>query len=247
MTVSSEKDRKALEKIGKIVSDAREEMIKGIKPGITTKELDEIGESVLSEYGAKSAPKSAYNFPGFTCISVNDQAAHGIPGPLVLKLGDIVNVDVSAELDGYFADTGATVVLDREDVLKNKLCNCSQSALMKSISRARAGCKLNLIGKTIYEEAKANGFTVIKNLGGHGIGRKLHEDPSHILNYSNKWDTRLMKSGLVIAVETFISTKAEYVSEAKDGWTLRTPDHSLVAQFEHTIIVTDGEPIIITA
>lgn len=247
MTISSEKDRKALEKIGKIVSDAREEMIKGIKPGITTKELDEIGESVLSEYGARSAPKSEYNFPGFTCISVNDQAAHGIPGPLVLKFGDIVNVDVSAELDGYFADTGATVVLDGDDILKNKLCSCSLSALMKSISRARAGCKLNLIGKTIHEEAKANGFTVIKNLGGHGIGRRLHEDPSHILNYFNKWDTRLMRSGLVLAVETFISTKAEFVTEAKDGWTLKTPDRSLVAQFEHTIIITDGEPVILTA
>ncbi|QOX64868.1 type I methionyl aminopeptidase [Anoxybacterium hadale] len=247
MTVSSEKERKALEKIGKIVSIAREEMIKAVKPGITTKELDEIGGAVLSEFGATSAPKSEYNFPGITCISVNDQAAHGIPGPLMLKFGDMVNVDVSAELDGYFADTGATVVLDRDAALKNKLCDCSKAALMKSISRARAGCRLNLIGKTIYEEAQNNGFTVIKNLGGHGIGRRLHEDPAHILNYYSKWDARLMRSGLVLAVETFLSTKAEYVTEAKDGWTLKTPDGSLVAQFEHTIIVTDGEPIILTA
>ncbi|MBR0599435.1 type I methionyl aminopeptidase [Sinanaerobacter chloroacetimidivorans] len=246
MTIRSEKDLKSLEKIGKIVSIARDEMIKAVRPDITTKELDRIGEFVLSSYGAKSAPKYEYDFPGHTCISVNNQAAHGIPGLRRLKAGDVVNIDVSAALDGYFADTGATIALNVCQE-KQKLCDCSQMALAKGIDKARAGSKINQIGKAIYQEAKDNGFTVIKNLAGHGIGKRLHEEPSHILNYYDKRDNRILHRGLVLAVETFLSTGAEYVIEGRDGWTLRTPDRSLVAQFEHTIIVTENEPIIVTA
>lgn len=247
MSIDSEKDFKKLEKIGKIVSAAREEMLKYARPGISTKELDVIGQKVLSSYGARSAPMYEYNFPGFTCISINEEAAHGIPGARILKHGDVVNVDVSAELDGYFADTGATIVLDSTDTRKNMLCECSKNALLKAIAKARAGTKINQIGKAIYKEAKGNGFTVIKNLAGHGIGRRLHEEPSHILNYFDRWDNQILSSGLVLAIETFVSTGAEYVIQDKDGWTLKTPDKSFVAQFEHTIIVMDNQPIILTA
>jgi len=198
-------------------------------------------------FGARSAPKYEYNFPGYTCISVNDEVAHGIPGKRILKQGDIVNIDVSAELDGYFADTGASIVLDNLDKLKNSLCECSNKALLNGISKARTGAKINQIGKTIFNQAKSNGFTVIRNLTGHGIGRKLHEKPSHILNYFDIWDNQVLNTGLVLAMETFISTGAEYVVEDIDGWTLKTPDKSIVAQFEHTIIVMENEPIILTA
>lgn len=247
MSIDSEEDLKALEQIGRIVSIAREEMIKNIKPGITTKELDAIGQHVLASFGAKSAPKCEYNFPGFTCISVNDEAAHGIPGRRVLMPGDNINIDVSAELNGYFADTGATVILMEPNSAKNKLCDCAKSALFKGIAHARAGEKLNRIGKAIEQEAKRNGFTVIRNLAGHGIGRKLHEKPSHILNYYDPADKRKLRSGLVLAIESFVSTGAKFVTTDRDGWTLRTPDGSIVAQFEHTVVVTEKEPIILTA
>lgn len=247
MSIDSEKDLIALQKIGKIVSMARDEMIKAVKPGISTKELDMIGEKVLSSCGAKSAPKFEYNFPGYTCISVNNEAAHGIPGPRILSSNDIVNIDVSAELDGYFADTGATVVLDNSNLLKRSLCDCSKAALSKGIGKARAGIRINQIGKAIYNQAKDNGFTVIRNLTGHGIGRRLHEEPAHILNYYDVRDNQILRAGLVLAIETFISTGAEYVIEDRNGWTLKTPDRSMVAQFEHTVIVTENEPIIITA
>ncbi|MCG8483371.1 MAG: type I methionyl aminopeptidase [Clostridia bacterium] len=247
MSIDSEKDLIALKRIGKIVSLAREEMKKAVKPGITTAELDDIGEKVLSKYGARSAPKCECNFPKATCISLNDVAAHGIPGSLVIKEGDTVNIDVSAELDGYFGDTGATVPVGKVSAIKKSLIECSRTALKKAIEKATAGSRINQIGRTINNEARKYGFTVIKNLAGHGIGRRLHEEPNDILNYCDKLDRRILNNGIVLAIETFISTGAEYAFQEKDGWTLKTPDGSFVAQFEHTIVVTRNEPIILTA
>lgn len=246
MTVVSKQELEALRKIGSIVAQAREEMIKAVKTGITTKELDLIGERVLSSYGARSAPMCEYNFPGVTCISINDEAAHGIPGTRVIEAGDLVNIDVSAELGGYFADTGATVVTEPVSRVKKELCECSLSALYSAIRKARAGARMNQIGRAIYNEARGRGFTVIKDLTGHGIGRKLHEEPDYILNFFDIRDSHILKKGSVLAIETFISTGAEYIIEDANGWTYKTPDHSIVAQFEHTVVVTDEEPIILT-
>lgn len=247
MSIDSEKDLIALQRIGKIVALAREEMIRCIKPGITTAELDAIGERVLAAYGAAPAPRKEYNFPGATCISINDVVAHGIPGATMIRQGDLINVDVSAELDGYYADTGATVIAEEPTAILKNLCDCSKTALLKGIEQAKAGAKINQIGRAIHNEARSKAFTVIKNLSGHGIGRKLHESPNHIPNYYDKHDKRLLTAGLVLAIETFVSTGAEYVVEEEDGWTLRTPDKSFVAQYEHTVVVTKEKPIILTA
>jgi methionyl aminopeptidase len=246
MSIDSEKDLLALKKIGRIVALAREKMTKAVKPGMTTKELDIIGEKILSQYGAQSAPKYEYGFPGSTCISINDEVAHGIPGPRVIHEGDLINIDVSAELDGYFADTGTTIIVNPSTTLKQNLCNCSMKALYKGIEKAKAGSKINQIGRAIYNEARNHKFTVIKNLTGHGIGRRLHEHPHNIPNYYDSWANEILTDGLVLAVETFISSKAEFVIDSDNGWSLKTPDNSLVAQFEHTIIVTRNEPIILT-
>ncbi len=246
MVIESEHDLTALKKIGEIVAMAREEMAKSIRPGISTAELDEIGAKFLSKNGARSAPKSEYNFPGTTCISLNDVAAHGIPNSRLIEEGDIVNIDISAELDGYFADTGITLPVGSISPLKRKLLDCSLTALKKAIQIARAGVKINQLGKTIYNEATSNGFTIISNLSGHGIGRKLHDEPYDIVNYYDKWDDRILTNGVVLAIETFISNGGTYVIEEDDGWSLRTPNNKLVAQFEHTIVVTKSQPIITT-
>ncbi len=246
MIISSNGDLLALKKIGKIVAEIRDKMIESIKPGMTTGELDEIAGRMLDKYGAKSAPVSQYNFPGYTCISVNDVAAHGIPGDLVIMEGDLVNVDVSAELDGYFADTGATKLVEPGLTIKGKLLNCSKNALYKAINIVRDGVLINEIGREIEAEAKSQGFNIIRNLTGHGIGKKLHENPKHIYNYYAPRHKEVLTKGLVLAVETFISTGAEYVKTQDDGWTLKTLDGSYVAQFEHTIVVTEDEPIILT-
>ncbi len=246
MIISSKEDIVKLKEIGKIVSLIRDKMIEEVHPGITTLELDEIAKDILSEYGAESAPISEYNFPGYTCISINDVAAHGIPGETVIREGDIVNVDVSAKLNGYFSDTGATKVVGPIIPLRKKLCDCSERALYKALDVIKDGEPINVIGKAIEEEARKEGLTVIKNLTGHGIGRKLHEDPKNIFNYFKRSNRDILKKGMVLAVETFISTGDEYVSTEDDGWTLRTHDGSLVSQFEHTIIVTEDKPIILT-
>ena len=246
MIIKTEEELQSFKKIGKIVAEIRDEMRRATKPGVTTKELDELGGRLFEEKGAVSGPKSEYDFPGYTCISVNDEVAHGIPGSRVINEGDLVNIDVSGSYDGYFADTGISFVVGEGDPLLFKLCETAEQAFERGLLKAKAGAKQNQIGKAVMNEAKRNGFTVIKNLTGHGIGRTLHESPDHILNYFDPWDNDLLKEGMVIAFEPFISAKADMIVEGGDGWTFKTPDGSLVAQIEHTIVITKDEPIILT-
>ncbi|MDG5473270.1 type I methionyl aminopeptidase [Jeotgalibacillus sp. ET6] len=245
MIVKTDEELQALKKIGAIVAEIRDEMRAATKVGITTSELDKIGERKFTEYGAVSGPKGEYNFPGYTCISVNDEVAHGIPGSRVIKEGDLVNIDVSGSLDGYFADTGISFVVGDNPEL-TKLCETAELAFYEAIKKAKAGSKKSQIGKTVSRVARANGYKVITNLTGHGVGRSLHEKPDHILNYFDPWDNELLQEGSVIAFEPFISSKADFVEEQSDGWTYKTPDGSLVAQIEHTIVITKGEPLILT-
>jgi len=246
MIIGNEQDLESLRKIGRIVALAREEMKNQAKAGMTTKELDMIGKKILDEHGAISAPEKEYNFPGVTCISVNEEVAHGIPGDRVLKNGDLVNVDVSAVLDGYYSDTGISFVIGQDEE-KEKLCQAAVDAFWAAMKKVKAGSKQNQIGRAVSNFAHQNGYAVIENLTGHGVGRSLHDAPNHILNYYDPMDKALLKKGLVIAVEPFISMKADHIIErGDDGWTFVTPDNSLVAQCEHTIVVTNGEPIILT-
>jgi methionyl aminopeptidase len=223
------------------------EMLDSIEPGMTTAQLDDLGRTLLDRHGARSAPQVMYKFPGATCISVNEEAAHGVPGPRVIRPGDVVNVDVSAELDGYFADTGGTRVVPPSTPTKDRLCHATRLALQEAVAEARAGNKLNRIGKAVQRVAKAHQFKIIKNLAGHGVGRSLHEEPDSIVAYFEPRDTRELKEGMVIAIEPFLSTKSTVVEEAGDGWTLVGADGNLSAQYEHTLIVTRGDPIILTA
>ncbi|TGL60662.1 type I methionyl aminopeptidase [Leptospira sarikeiensis] len=247
MTVRNKEDLEALRKIGKITAETLLCMREAAKPGITTKELDLIGYSYFSKFGARSAPQLMYKFPGYTCISLNTEIAHGIPNDRVLKEGDLLNLDVSLELNGYFADTGFTLIIGKDNKGLSKLLDVSSDALKRALAGVRTGEKLNSIGRTIENTAKSNGFKVIRTLCGHGVGKSLHEEPFDICNYYEPRDKRILKSGQVIAVETFVSTGAEDFVEGKDGWTLRTPDGTYTAQFEHSVIVTEHGPIILTA
>lgn len=246
MIVKNEEELAALKEIGKIVASIRDQLIERTKPGVTTKELDDYAGELFEQYGAISGPKGEYDFPGFTCISVNEEVAHGIPGDRVIKEGDLVNIDVSGSKNGYFADTGLSIVVGEGNERLFDLCETAKKAFEEGLKKIRAGAKLSTIGKVVNRTANQHGYTVIKNLTGHGIGKSLHEKPDHILNYFDPWDSQLLKDGMVIAFEPFISMKAEEVIELSDGWTFVTPDKSFVAQCEHTIIVTKGEPIIIT-
>ncbi len=246
MCIETEEQLLRMQEIGKIVATAREEMLGNVKPGITTGELDRIGDEILQKFGARSAPKFEYQFPGATCISLNHVAAHGIPGDNVIHEGDLLNIDVSAEKNGFYADTGVSMVVEPGKPELKTLVDVSRSALHKAIAQAITNNPINRIGEAIQEEARKNGYTVLKNLTGHGIGRKLHEEPRHILNYYEPWDDEPLKEGMALAIETFISTGSQYAHEMADGWSLTTLDDSLVAQFEHTIIVAAQTPIILT-
>lgn len=247
MTIQSQHDIEQLMIIGKIVALTIEEMKKHAEPGITTRELDLIGRDVLDTYGARSAPMKDVDFPAYTCICVNEEVAHGIPGNRVLHAGDLVNIDVSAELNGYYADAGKSFQIAPVTTELDGLCKYTHETLMKVISSLKAGVKLNQIGKIIQEQARKGGYRVIDNLCSHGVGKSLHEEPIEILPYYEPRDRRVLKAGQVITIEPFLSTGTTYVVEQSDGWTLSVPDRSRVAQHEHTIIITNNKPIIVTA
>lgn len=245
MIAKTEEDFKFLKEIGKIVAEIRDQLVQKTHPGVTTKELDDFAGELFERAGAISAPKGEYDFPGFTCISVNEEVAHGIPGPRVIKEGDLVNIDVSASKNGYFADTGISFVVGEGEENLIRICTIAKEAFDAGLKKIKPGSKKSGIGKAVYQTARKNGLTVIKNLTGHGIGRKIHEAPDHIYNYYEPWDDELLKEGMVIAFEPFISTLEEEVFEKEDGWTFTT-EKSFVAQYEHTIIVTKNGPVILT-
>jgi methionyl aminopeptidase len=246
MTVESKVDLEGLKHIGRIIGLAIKEMSKQVKPGMTTANLDEIGKEFLARFGARSAPMLEYNFPGVACISLNDEAAHGIPGERKIQPGDLVNIDLSAELDGYYADSAVTVAIPPVSPVKKKLCACSQAAMYKGIAAARAGQPLHAIGRAIQGEALRCGFSIIQDLPGHGVGRSLHEEPT-VWPFFSPFAKEPLVEGLVITVEPFLTTGARRVYEAADGWTLKTSDGSLSAQYEHTIVITHGHAQVITA
>lgn len=246
MTIESQPDIDGIMAAGRVVAMVRDAMLEAVEPGMTTRELDAIGGRLLEEAGAQSAPRITYDFPGATCISVNEEAAHGVPGSRVIGAGDVVNVDVSARLNGYFADTGGTTVVPPVSPIKARLCHATRVALRDAVSQARAGAKINRIGRAIQAVAKEHRFKIIRNLAGHGIGHSLHEEPEGIVGYYDHRDTRVLRAGQVIAIEPFLSTKSTHVDEGEDGWTLIGHRANLSAQYEHTVIVTKGAPIVAT-
>ena len=246
MSINGEQDVEGLKRVGAVVAAARDAMGAHVAPGVTTAELDAIGKEILDRHGARSAPRLAYGFPGVTCISVNDRIAHGIPSrECVLREGDLVNIDVSAELDGYWADTGASFPVGTVSTQANELLRATRLALEDGMSQARVGAPLRNIGRAVERRAKQCGFQVVRNLGGHGVGRNIHEEPS-VPNTFNRQDRTVLRAGLVITIEPFLTLGATMAVQDADGWTLRSSDGSLGAQFEHTMIVTGRGPIVVT-
>jgi methionyl aminopeptidase len=247
MSIESEQDMLGLLRIGKIVGLTLQEMQKSVRPGMTTAELDGIGANVLRKHGARSAPQLVYGFPGVTCISLNEEAAHGIPGERTIAAGDLVKIDVTGELDGYMADAAITVAVLPVSAMKRRLCDCAKAALRKSLDAAQAGRPINAIGRAAEQEIQRHNFAVIRELCGHGVGRTIHEDPRVIPNYYVPQYTQRLSEGLVLAIEPHVSAKAARIAEQPDGWTLKTTNNSVVANFEHTVVITKGHPIVITA
>jgi len=230
---------------GRAVRAAFDAMVKAAEPGVTTRDLDVIGAAVLAEHGAQSAPQLYYDFPGVTCISVNEQAAHGIPGDLVLQDGDMVNIDVSANLNGFVADMGQSFVVGAAGAEQRRICEAVQEAVNAAIDKVRSGRNLNVIGKTVQAVADREGYAIVQNLGSHGVGESIHEEPSYV-PFDNPLEERVLERGTVLTIEPFFSTGVDWVEEEDDGWTLSVPAGELVAQYEHTLIVTDSGAVVVT-
>jgi methionyl aminopeptidase len=246
MTVLSDDDLAGLKQIGRIVADALEAMGKAIEPGMTTRELDGIGRDVLEAAGARPAPELAYAFPGATCISVNEEIAHGIPGARRIRPGDLVNIDVSAEKNGYFADTGASFAVPPVTRAVERLCRDGRRAMWTGLRRVGTGLPLADIGRAVGAFARKNGYTLVRNLASHGVGLSLHEAPTEIATWPDASERRIMSDGLVFTVEPFLSLGAEYAESGDDPWTLYSQPRALTVQYEHTVVATRNGPLILT-
>ena len=247
MTITHQDELDGLKKIGRIVANTMHSMAKAMTPGMTTRELDSIGRELLAREGAVSAPQATYDFPGTTCISVNEEIAHGIPGERRLAEGDLVNIDVSASLNGYFADTGASFALGSVQPALNQLCRDGQRAMQIGISQVGHDKPLAGIGNAIGAFASKRGYTLIRNLASHGVGKALHEAPDEIPTWPTKGDKRRMHKGLVLTVEPFLSQGGRWAaSRADDDWTLYSEPAAPVVQYEHTVVATRRGAIIVT-
>lgn len=246
MTITHEDELDGLRAIGRIVANTMQAMARAMEPGMTTRELDEIGRGLLEQEGAVSAPETTYDFPGATCISVNEEIAHGIPGDRVIAVGDLVNIDVSASKDGFFADTGATFRLGQVKPSLDRLCRDGKRAMQIGIAQVGHDRPLAGIGNAIGQFAASRGYSLIRNLASHGVGRALHEYPEEVATWPNRGDRRRMHNGLVLTVEPFLSTGGLWAEQGDDGWTLFCDPPAPVVQYEHTVVTTTRGAIIVT-
>jgi methionyl aminopeptidase len=246
MTISNDDDLKSLQDIGRIVAQTLAAMGKAIEPGMTTAELDQIGRALLEREGARSAPELAYDFPGATCISVNDEIAHGIPGSRRIEAGDLVNIDVSAEKAGFYSDTGASFAVPPVARRTERLCRDGRRALWVGIGQVGAGKPLSGIGNAIGRFAEKNGYTLVRNLASHGVGRSLHEEPTELATWPDRSERRVMQKGQVFTIEPFLSLGANWAENGEDPWTLYGEPRAPTVQYEHTLVATAQGAMVLT-
>jgi methionyl aminopeptidase len=246
MSITSTEQLEKLRACGRIVAKTLRAMAAQVRPGITTAELSEIGAKVLAAHGAHSSPPMVYGFPGDVCISVNDEVVHGIPGDRVIQPGDLVKLDLTAEKDGYHTDSAVSIEVPPTSGHAHELTHCAQKAFRQALQVAKSGNRTKDIGRAIEREVRRRGFNVVPELGGHGIGRTIHESPS-VPNYADPGARASLTEGLVITIEPIIVVGNGRVSLDRDGWTVRTADGTLSAHYEHTIVITKGEPLLLTA
>ncbi len=246
MSIDDPTELEGLRRAGAVVAETLRELRARVRPGVTTGELDREAERIFAARGARSGPRLDYDFPGTICISVDAEAVHGIPGPRVLREGQLVKLDVTAELDGFYADACVTVPVGEVAPRQRRLITAAEAGLQRGIAAATAGAPLNAIGAAVERAVLARGFSVCAELTGHGIGRRIHEAPT-VANVFDAAADEPLTPGLVITVEPIIAAGGGAVVGLPDGWTVRTADGSPVAHAEHTIVVTEERAIVLTA
>ena len=231
---------------GHIVAKALEMVGEEIKDGMTTGQLDALVEECIRANDSVPAFKGYHGFPASACISINEEVVHGIPGDRVIKDGDIVSVDIGSILDGFYGDSAKTFAIGEISEEKQQLMEITEKSLLAGIDKARNGNKLGQISAAVQKVAEENGYGVVRQLVGHGIGRNMHEDPQ-VPNYGSANEGPVLKTGMVIAIEPMINCGTYQVKTLPDGWTIVTSDGLPSAHFEHTIAITDNGPDILTA
>jgi methionyl aminopeptidase len=246
MSIDHPDELDGLARAGAVVAATLRELRAQVAPGVTTGELDRAAARSFRRHGARSGPALDYGFPGTICISVDEEAVHGIPGERRLRAGQIVKLDVTAELDGFYADACVTVPVGTVAPRARRLISAAEAGLRRGIAAASAGAPVNAIGAAVERVVRARGFDVCAELNGHGIGRRIHEPPS-VPSVYDAGASSPLTPGLVITVEPIVAAGRGAVVGMPDGWTVRTADGSPVAHAEHTIVVTRGAPLVLTA
>jgi methionyl aminopeptidase len=247
MSIQSPEDLAGLQAIGRIVALTLQVMARAVRPGVTTAELDRIAARELARWGAESSPALVYGFPGTSCISLNSQVVHGVPNPgLTVQTGDLVKLDLTAQKDGYVADAALTVAVPPASLTARRLAQCAQAAFESARSVARAGSRISAIGRAVEKEVHAAGFEVLRQWCGHGVGRTIHERPE-VPNFEDRRSSAVLTEGLVITIEPIITAGIDKSFVSSDGWTVVTADQALAAHYEHTVVITRGEPMVLTA
>ncbi len=242
------KTREQIEKMrvaGEILAKLDEVLKKEIKPDVTTKELDIIAEEFIRSQGAVPSFKGYGGFPASICTSVNDEIVHGIPSDRKLKVRDIISIDMGSYIGGYHGDAARTYAVGDISQEAQKLIDVTKQSFFEGIRYAKEGCHLNDIGTAIQEYVEKNGFSVVRDYVGHGIGRRLHEDPS-VANYREQRRGVKLKRGMVLAIEPMVNMGSYQLKVLKDGWTAVTKDGLYAAHYENTVVITNGEPEILT-
>jgi len=246
MSITTAEQLEKLRACGVIVAKALRAMSAAVRPGVTTAELSAIATRILAENGAQSSPPLIYNFPGDVCISINDEVVHGIPGRRAIQPGDLVKLDLTAVKDGYHTDSAVTIQVPPAQETSRAIAHCAERAFRQALTAVRPGNRTKDIGRAVEREVRRRGFHIIAELGGHGVGRTIHEEP-RVPNYADPDARHLLTEGMVITIEPIIAATTGRVSLDRDGWTVRTADGSLSAHYEHTIVITKRDPILLTA
>jgi methionyl aminopeptidase len=245
MIVKSERELEAMRAACGVATAVLEEVAAFIEPGVTTSQVDAFAAARMKHYGAKSAFLGYRKFPCQMCISVNEQVVHGLAGPRQLLFGDIVSLDVGVKYNGYIGDTAKTVAVGGCGVLAQKLMDITANALYEGIAQALPDNKVVDISRAIQNYVEGNGFSIVREFVGHGVGKSMHEEPQ-VPNFVDGKKSPCLQPGMTIAIEPMVNSGLPGVKILKDGWTVITQDGSLSAHFEHTVLITDAEPEILT-
>ncbi|GAB6138740.1 type I methionyl aminopeptidase [Halanaerobaculum tunisiense] len=241
----SQREIELMKQAGQIVAETHKLLADKIEPGITTQEIDQLAEEFILDQGAEPAFKGYQGFPNTVCVAINEQVVHGIPGSYSLKSGDIIGLDIGAVINGYYGDAAQTLAVGEVSSTAQDLLQVTKESLLQGIEEAKIGNRVSDISHAIQQHAEGNGYSVVRKFVGHGIGKKMHEDPQ-VPNFGAPNRGPRLKEGMVLAIEPMINLGTPRVKTLDDGWTVITQDEELSAHFEYTVAITESGPQILT-